>query len=288
MKTKASNFSFAVILPAARAGLILMAVSALPVVSRGQNFEHDLLLARSELQKEHRVEAQKILLALPASRHDERVLKLLQLAGNMFLNQETAELHADGVKLLGELKFAEARERFESALSKEPGLVPVMTRLIQLDVLQKQWEAASRRLKEALPLAPQSSELRAFSLKVSAMAEEGAPEGKRLPPLRRPFPSEEVPFVFALEYLDRSGRVEELKAAAREALKQHPDWIFARIWFRGNGRLEAPEASALKSQIARALGDREACERNYKKRMEATRYWWVGYFSCGESMHQVR
>ncbi|NDG84950.1 MAG: hypothetical protein EBX52_07930, partial [Proteobacteria bacterium] len=257
MKTKASNFLLV-------ASLLIpgLAGAVLPVVSHGQNFERDLLLARTELQKEHRVEAQKILTGLYGTRHDERVLKLLQLSGTMFLNQETAELHAEGLRLLGELKIQEARERFEAALSKEPGLVPVMARLIQLDVLHKQWDAASRRLKEALLLSPQSPELKAFSIKVSAMLEEGA-DSKRLPPLRRPLPAEEVPFVFALEYLEKSGRFDELRTVAREALKAHPDWIFARVWFRKNGRIEPREGATLKTQIERALVDREGFDRAY-------------------------
>src|ERR1700761_8622705 len=61
---------------------------------KGQNFEHDLVLARALLSLERRQEALKLLVSVAETHNkDERVNRLLQSAGTLFFNQDTSNLY---------------------------------------------------------------------------------------------------------------------------------------------------------------------------------------------------
>jgi tetratricopeptide (TPR) repeat protein len=258
---------------------------------KGQNFEHDLVLGKALLQLERRVDALKVLGSYFSTHREDRYLKLFQMAGQVFFNQETSDFYFDGMRFLGLLKFAEARERFEQALGREPGQVLVLSRLVQVELLLNQGEAARNHLKEALNFAPYLNELRYFEIKVSALKLEVESKEKGLeikpPSLKRPLPDLEVPFVFALEYL-RRGRQEEMRSAARDAFKKHPDWIYARVWAYLNGGFEQKEKAVLKTQIDRGLKHRDRFENDLKKQMQETQLYWLGYITYDQLVNQVR
>ena len=258
---------------------------------KGQSFEHDLLLGRAYLQLERRADALKVLGPYYPAHHEDRFLKIFQMAGQVFFNQETSDLYFDGMRFLGLQKFAEARERFEQALGREPGQVLVLVRLIQVEILLNQIEPARLHLKEALGFAPYFNELRYFEIKISTLRPEVESKEKgvevKLPPLKRPLPELEIPFVFSLEYLKR-GRREEMKSALREAFKKHPDWIYARVWAYRNAGFEEKEKAALKTQIDRGLKHRDRFELDLKKQMQETQNFWLGYISYDDLVNQIR
>ncbi|MBC7398007.1 MAG: hypothetical protein H7333_11240, partial [Bdellovibrionales bacterium] len=97
---------------------------------QGQNFEHDLILARAMISLERRQEALKLLDELYATHKDERTQKLFNLAGTLFFNQDTSTLYYEAVQLLSGAKFAEAKDKLDQAASKEPGQVMVLVRLV--------------------------------------------------------------------------------------------------------------------------------------------------------------
>ncbi len=217
--------------------------------------------------------------------------RLLAHAGTLFFRQETSDLYQDGLRLLIERKLPEARERFEQALSREPGQVLVITRLVQLDLLQQRWDSAAARIREVLPFAPQSQELRYFAIRVLAELEEPGRETQAvrgLPPVRRPFPAEEVPFVFVLEYLKKAGKTDEIRAALREFLPSRPEWIHARVWAMLNAGLGASANKTLKNEIDRGLKNRDRFEKILEKTMKRTQYHWIGHFSYEGLVNQVR
>jgi tetratricopeptide (TPR) repeat protein len=258
---------------------------------KGQNFEHDLLMGKALLHLDRRGDALKALVVYYPAHKEDRYLKVLQMAGQVFFNQETSDLYFDGMRFLGLLKFAEARDRFEQALGREPGQVLVLSRLVQVEVLLNQLESARQHLKDAQAFAPYLNELRYFEIKISALRLELESKEKGLeikpPALKRPLPDLEVPFVFALEYLKR-GRQEEMRTAARDAFKKHPEWIYARVWAFRNGSFDEKEKAALKTQIDRGLKHRDRFENDLKKQMQETQNYWLGYITFDELVHQVR
>jgi tetratricopeptide (TPR) repeat protein len=257
---------------------------------KGQNFEHDLLLAKALLQLERRTESLKLLTALYQSHRDERVSKLLQLAGGIFFNQETSNLYFEGIRFLSVSKFSEARERFEQALSREPGNALVLTRLVQVEILLGLNDPASARLKEAISMAPQSPELKAFAVKLALMADElnkgETPRTLALP--RKPYPSVEVPFVFTLEALKRWGRIEEIRTIANSISREHPKWVYAMTWLYSNALVPEKTRKNLKAQIDRELKQRDRFEKDLEKEMKQSQYFWVGYYSLEELVKNSR
>jgi tetratricopeptide (TPR) repeat protein len=256
----------------------------------GQNFEHDLILAKSLLQLERRAEALKVLNTLYPNHREDRVVKLLQLAGSIFFNQETSNLYFEGVRLVAARKFAEAKEKFDQANAKEPSHVLVLTRLVEIELVLGQTDQATRRLKEALLLAPQSPELKLFSIKIALLTDE-ATKGESLDSvgtLKKPYPIYEAPFLLVIEFLKRTGRSEELKTIAEDFLKAHPTWVTAQVWFYKSGLLSAKQMMAYKTQIDRALKARDRFDSDLEKEMSRSQYLWVGYTRFDDLVNDMR
>jgi hypothetical protein len=258
---------------------------------KGQNFEQDLQLGKALLQLEKRVESLKVLAPLALQGRDERVVKLVKLAGEMFFSQETSNLYFEAIRFLSVGKYADAKERLEQANSREAGNIPVLTRLVQVEILTGAHEAASARLKEALILNPAGSpELKAFGLKLSLIQDDlnrGESPRNLIHP-KRPWPIAEVPMVFTLEALRRWGRVEEIRAIAGLIHREHPRWAFAMSWLRSSGLMPAALDSGLKTQIERELKNRDRFEKELEKQMQQTQHYWVGYIQYEDLVKNAR
>jgi tetratricopeptide (TPR) repeat protein len=254
---------------------------------KGQNFEHDLLLSKALLQLERRAEALKVLNALSMNRRDEKVLKLLKVAGGIFFAQDTSNLYFEGVRLLSILKVQEAKDRFEQAAQKESGHPLILTRLIQCEILLSQFDQAASHLKEALALAPQSNELRFFALRLSLQPEPTLQGDSAVGSLKRLASEEEVPFLWVLEWMKRTGKTDELKLIARSFEKAHPDWTAARVWLYLNSQAPKGTRERLKMQIDRGLKSRDRFETELEKRMRQSQYLWAGFIRYDDLVKQM-
>jgi tetratricopeptide (TPR) repeat protein len=257
---------------------------------KGQNFEHDLQLARALIQLEKRAESLGVLQAIPSALRDERVERLVRAAGEMFFSQETSNLFFEGLGLLELSKFGEARERFEQALSREPGNLLVLTRLAQTEILTGAFDQAQLHVKEALAQAPTSPELRSFALKI-ALSKEDSVKGdpsRILVHIRRPYPKDEVPFVFALEALKRVGKADEIRSIAKTLIKEHPRWVHAMVWMVSSGLLQTDIRKSFRAKIEQELKSRDRFEAELKKQMAATQFYWVGHINYEELVKNSR
>jgi tetratricopeptide (TPR) repeat protein len=257
--------------------------------TKGQNFEHDLELARAYLFLERRQEALGVLLSQYQEHKDERLVKLLNLAGSLFFNQETANLHYEAIQLLRASKFQDAKERIEQALSKEPSHVLLLERLIQTEILLGQSEKAWQHLKQAQALAPYSNELKLLSVRlVLDRAEEGFDPYIGFLPLKSLLLAEEVPCSFWVEALKRSGKTAELKALAETVLKKNPDWSLIMGALLNTQMLNSPMNKRLKAQLEKNLKDKNLFEQRLERQMSRTSQWWVGYIRYESLVKQVK
>ncbi|HEU6449352.1 MAG TPA: tetratricopeptide repeat protein [Verrucomicrobiae bacterium] len=71
-----------------------------------------------------------------------------------------------GLTFLQQNRKAEARAEFERALALSPDYAPALERLLDFDIAEKQFSAASRRIEEQLAQHPKSPELQLLSAKV--------------------------------------------------------------------------------------------------------------------------
>jgi|GEM_PF-2428031 len=257
---------------------------------KGQNFEHDLQLAKALLQLERRGESLKLLNGLAQTFRDERVTKLIRSAGEIFFHQETSNLYFEGLRFLAVGKFTDARERFDQALSKEPGNTLLLTRMLQVEILLDAPDSAAGKLKELQSLAPPSPEVKAYSLKLALLTEDRT---ESLPQryavwLKKPYPTAEVPFVFTLEALKRSGRMDEVKSLASSVLREHSDWGYALSWLHTFAELPTSFRQKLKNQIDHELKSRDRFEKSLEFKMKQTQYFWVGYIRYDDLVKNAR
>jgi tetratricopeptide (TPR) repeat protein len=239
---------------------------------RGQNIEHDFLLARAYLQTERRADALKHLTSMLSLRREERTLRLLQTAGEIFFTQETSQLHSEAVRLLSLLKLQEAQEKLDQALAREPGNTLVLIRLVQVELLTGKLDSAGAHLKELLASAPYSQDARCFAIQLQNLA----PDSFQTPALLRR-PDHEVPFMFQLEQWKRQGKMEDIRAAVKEVIQLHPGWAHAQSWFLRSGLLGPADAGRVRKLLERNIKQRERFEGEQQREMSRARYLWVGY-----------
>jgi len=252
---------------------------------KGQNFEHDLTLSKALLSLERRQEALKLLATLQETRKDERVTKLFQSAGTIFFAQETSNLYYEALELIKGLKFAEAKERIDQGLSKEPGQVLLLTRQIQLQLLLGQKEQASANLKIVQTSTANMPELRLFAAKLavdhaltSTEEDEDAAElYKGLSSYKAQLLENEVTTTYWAESLKRAKRTGDLEALEQKILKEHPLWTYSLQWFRLNAAPAKAQEDKLRDQIDKNLKDKTAFLAALEAEMKKADYLWVGY-----------
>lgn len=263
---------------------------------QGQNFEHDLVLARALISLERRQEALKLLGELVIAHKDERAQKLYHLAGTLFFSQDTSTLYYEAVQLLSASKFAEAKERLDQAAAKEPGQVMVLARLVEVEMLLGQKEAARNHLKLAQARTLLFPELKIYSAKMDLDApqekdEESEDFVRQLLPLKASLLDNEVTLTFWAEALKRTKRSQELALLGQKTLKEHPTWSYALAWFYKNGEGTLVSPAQYKTEIDKNLKDSAGFDSRLEKEMKRTQYLWMGY-SSRESitllLHQVQ
>jgi hypothetical protein len=260
---------------------------------KGQNFEHDLVLAKALLSLERRQEALKLLASLQETRRDERVTKLFQSAGSIFFAQETSTLYYEALELIKDLKFPDAKERLEQALVKEPGQVLLLTRLIQMQLALGQRDPAAANLKIAQASTPSSNDLRLFAAKLAVDKTVSEDENedelfRELAPYKALLLENEITLTYWAESLKRAQKTQDLEAFAQKTLKDHPLWTFALQWFRQYAKPSKTLDEKLKAQIEKNLKDPAAFASTLEAEMKKTNYLWMGYVNYDTLVVQMK
>ncbi len=259
---------------------------------QGQNFEHDLILARALLSLERRAEAQKLLADLYSTHKDEKTTQLFHLSGTIFFSQETSSLYYDGVQLLSALKFQEAKEHFDQAIAREPGHVLVLSRLVQVEIQLGLLPLAKGHLKVAQALTPSFPQLKVMAAKLMLSAppdeEEGAEDVYRsLLPLKSTLLENDATVVLWADVLKRMKKKNDLESLSISILNAHPMWTYALVWFYVNADLTPKTKSKLKVQIDRGLKDKAEFNARLDTEMKSAQYYWVGNINYDALLKQL-
>jgi hypothetical protein len=264
---------------------------------KGQNFEHDLTLAKALLSLERRQEAQKLLVSLEDTHKDERLNRLLQSAGTIFFNQETSNFYYDALEMIRGLRFADAKDRLEQALAKEPDQVLLLTRLIQMDLLLDKKNQAATNLKLAQSVTLNLPELKLFQAKLETDAQVAAhasddpdsPEGRdadaepepdlslEFLPIKSQLLENEVTAPLWLADLKLSGKTADLETLSQKIWKDHPLWTYALFWMDQNAKVSPEFKAKLETQIEKNLKNKDQFDRELDAEMKRSNQFWVGY-----------
>lgn len=254
---------------------------------RGQNIEQDLELARAYLWQEKRAEALGVLSAWP---RDERARSLVQVAGAVFFNQETADLYYEGLRWIELQRFQDASERLLQAHAREPGNVWVLSRLVQTGIALGRKEQARGHWVEAKGAGPLNRELRLYGVRlwldgVSAPGE----DVKTLLPPKSECLEEEVPAAIYSEVLVRTGRFPELRGLLRQWLKGKPTWSLPlSVGLSASAGVPEELKKKLRAQLEKNLKDRALFDERLDRSIRASRYRWAGFIRYDELVKQVR
>ena len=253
---------------------------------KGQNFEHDLTLAKAFLSLERRAEALKLLSSLVEVRKDERAIKLFQSAGTLFFTQETSTQYYEALDLIKTLKFAEAKERLDQALVKEPGHVLLLTRLVQVEMLLQTKDQALIHLKLAQANSYANADLRLFAAKMTVENtlsdtddENDSELYRQLLPYRLSLLENEITLTYWAEAVLHAAKMSELEQLANKILKEHAAWTYSLVWFLKKAEFGPVLQAKLKTQIDKNLKDRALFDSVLDLEMKKTDYLWVGYVS---------
>ncbi len=257
---------------------------------QGQNFEHDLTLARAYLFLERRQEALSLALKLYNTRKDEKSRAILDLAGTLFFNQETSNLYYDAIRLISISKFQEARERLDQALAREPNQVLILTRLLQVELLLGLKETAANHLKLAQTYSPFSMQLKLFGAKIALDAEPDDDQDwyKELLPLKASLLENEVTMTLWFRALKQGKKTVELASYAKKMIKEHPSWTSALLWIYQNGSLVDADRAKYLAQINLNLKNKDQFNALLEQEMKQTQYFWIGYIVYETLLQQLK
>ncbi len=88
------------------------------------------------------------------------LIRRARVLSRLFLTNASFQLHQDGLNLMVQKKYEEAREKLDQALSFEPDNVEVLVRSAQCLVLSGDFDSAVERLRLSRRLNPHESEIR--------------------------------------------------------------------------------------------------------------------------------
>lgn len=243
---------------------------------QGQNFEQDLQLAKALFSLERRIEALHVLNAYSS---DERANRMSNLISTQFYNQETANAYYEAIRLIGLLKWTEAREKLEPALAKEPGNGLLLLRLIEVELFLKQKDALTEHLNLAQDLTPQNKELKIYSAKAALDSNEDKEAHRILSTQKTLIQSDQTLMAWWLESLLRLKKNAEIQAIAARLLKDHPNWSYPVWWMIKNRQLSTKDQKAFETQLEKNLKDEAKFNQELEAEGKRTQFYWVGYYS---------
>lgn len=256
---------------------------------KGQNFEHDLVLAKAYLALERRSDALAVLSPYFGIRKDEKTQKFFELAGTLFFSQDTAQLYFESVRLLSMSKFSEAKDKLDQGLAREPGHVLLLTRKVQVELLLGMMPQAAQHLKQAQKFAPFSSELKLLGAKLALGPTQSEQDWyKTFQPLKNLMQDREGPMLLWLEALSRSKKQMELIATAEKVIRYHPQWSGALVWIYKKEILKPGQQAKLKNQIEKNLKDAEAFSQTLDRELKLNQYLWAGMYTFDSLVNQMR
>ena len=233
---------------------------------QGQNFEQDLQLARALFSLERRIEAIRVL----NDYADPKASQMLNLVSTQFFNQETATIYYEALQLITQQKWAEARDKLELALNKEPGHALLLLRLIQCELILDLKDAVAQHLKIALDLNPDGKELKLYSARSSlsypTLTLDEKESYRIFTSLKSTVQSNQTLTVWYLESLLKLKKTAELAPLQTRFLKEHPKWSYGLKWFLDNHLLGPKEQKAFRTQLDKNLKDARSVSRRIRKR----------------------
>lgn len=251
-------------------------VSATPVWS--QNIEHavekSIEQAKATFLEGNREEALLKLLTLPG-KQDPRVLSVIQNMSGQFLSSENAKFYFQGVQLIGDRKWLEAKERLEQAISKEPNNVLLLLRLSQIQIELNQPNKAEELLKEALKWNPYSASSRLMMAR-TLQKKGDLKEAYRWYDSQRALLAKD-PFLFYnfLVLLKESGKISEILDYVDLAIQKNEAWVPNWIEVYRATPLSSSKLARLKQQAADARSRIKEVEIAIKKAEKQNDYLWL-------------
>jgi hypothetical protein len=184
--------------------------------------------------------------------------------------------------LIRTLKFSEARDHLEQALSKEPGQILLLTRLIQMELLLGKTSAATTNLKLAQDTSQGMTELKLFAVKMAVDKKPDDDDDQNLlyrdvVPLKTQLLENEITLPFWSEALTRAKRNSEIETFAAKTLKDHPLWSYALMDFAKSRSVSPSTQIQLIAQLEKNLKSKDAFDAALEAEMKRTDYFWVGY-----------
>jgi hypothetical protein len=241
----------------------------------GQNFDHDLVLSKAYLQLERRADAQRLLGQWLDGKHDEAAQKQLDLTSNLFFNQETSNLYFDAVRLISIRKWAEAKERIDQAILKEPGNLLLISRLVQVQIQLGMRDAAREQIDAGLELNPAHRELKVFLAGLDLEDEEERDAQRTLLAEKSWIFDHELPTLWYFESLHALKRSSEVLTMQKAILKSHPSWGELRLWILKNGLVPKDQIQVVRAQMDELLKDPEKYNQTQESEYRKGQYYWI-------------
>jgi predicted Zn-dependent protease len=246
---------------------------------KGQNFEQDLQFAKALFALERRIEAIQVINHYPPEEHDESTKKLIRLMSTQFFSQETATGYYEAVKLIGLLKWAEAYEKLEWAIAREPGHGLILLRLIQVELLLKKKDSRVEHLRLALALTPEQKELKMY-LARAHLDDGDSKEAARIFNVQKSIVQQnEVLTVWWLQSLAEQKKSSEFAQFSEKVLKKHSNWSYVIDWCIRNRVLSEKMSKLFTAQLEKNLKEPEKFNQSLEVEAKRTQYFWVGYYS---------
>lgn len=243
----------------------------------GQNFDHDLILSKAYLQLERRSDAQKLLgkWLHEDTKYEYLAQKQLDLTSNLFFNQETSNFYFDAVRLISIRKWADAKERLDQAVLKEPGNLLLISRLVQVQIQLGQKEPATEQIAAGLDLNPNQRELQVFSARLDLDNEEERDAQRTLLSQKSWIFEHELPTLWYFESLYALKRSSEILSMQKGILKVHPSWGELRLWLLKNGLIPKDQMQTVRAQMDDMLKDPNKYNQTKESEYRQGQYYWI-------------
>jgi hypothetical protein len=242
---------------------------------QGQNFEQDLQLAKALFSLERRPEAMAVL----NEYEDPEAAKLARLISGQFYTQDSATLYYEALRLIALSKWSEAREKLESALTREAGNGLVLQRLIQVELVLAKKDSAAEHLKLAQELLPHSKELAFFAAKLALDTADYREAYRILSGVKSQVLLEQTLSVWWFETLLRLKKFSELQAIETRFLKDHRTWSYAIDWWIKSKQLSSKDEKVYHDQLGKNLADEVKFNQTQELEGKKTQFQWAGYYS---------
>lgn len=244
---------------------------------RPDHAQAELALSNSLIYLGRREEAVQILVRSAERQKGEarqRLLKRAQVLSRQFLTDETAQIYQEGVNFIAFDKIADARARFEAALSREPDNVELLLRRAQCDVSAGNFDHAAEDLRVARRMNPEEPEIRLWLGRALHQRGELREAATELEFARKKMPQSDLAVSWLSEAYLSLGRKQQAIELLEADLKKEPFHLLALVTL---ARIRAPEKSLEFDGLWKARRDLQVALSRFDE------YQSFGYFRKFES-----